>query len=59
MIQNYSPYPIRIDFTVNYAAGGVPGTWEYEIASGKYAAVSSTGVVANVRLTGLKILSYK
>jgi hypothetical protein len=57
MIENNSPYTIQIDFTVNYMAGGIPGTWEYDIASGKYATVPSKGAVVNVRVTGLKILS--
>jgi len=57
MINNNSPYSIRIDFTVNYMVGGTPGTWEYDIASGKYATVPSNGAVVNVKVTGLKILS--
>jgi hypothetical protein len=57
MLKNDSPYSIRVDFTVYYVAGSIPSTWEYDIASGKYATVPSNAAVVEVRITGLKIES--
>jgi hypothetical protein len=56
-IKNNSPYSIRMDFTVYYVDRHIPGTWEDEVASGKYITVPANSAAMGVKVTGLKMMT--